>query len=150
MNDDVLNRLADLERRVAALESGARADGTGMVGYRGRTEEPLELEWEITVTPARALALDDGPRAEVLAALGNPARLAIVRALAARGPQPAAALQEAAGLGSTGQLYHHLKALTGAGIVEPDKRGSYRLPARATIPVLVLLTAAADVAGQLR
>jgi len=150
VNDDVLSRLADLERRVAALESGAWAGGTGVVGYRGRTEEPLELEWEITVTPARTLALDDGPRAEVLAALGNPARLAIVRALATHGPQPAAALQEAAGLGSTGQLYHHLKALTSAGLVEGDKRGSYRVPAAATIPALVLLTAAADVAGQLR
>ena len=69
--------------------------------------------------------------------------------LLARGGQPATALQEAARLGSTGQLYHHLKALTASGVVEQDKRGSYRLRTAATVPVLVLLTAASDVAGQL-
>jgi hypothetical protein len=51
---------------------------------------------------------------------------------------------------STGQLYHHLRSLTHCGIVEQDGRGSYRVAPRAVVPALVLLTAAADVAGQLR
>ena len=96
------------------------------------------------------LALPDGPRADVLAALGHPARAAIVRLLATQGPQPAAALQEAADLGSTGRLYHHLKSLTATHLVEQDKRGSYRLRPQATIPALLLLTAASDIADQLR
>lgn len=96
------------------------------------------------------LELPDGPRTDVLAALGHPARAAIVRHLASEGPRPAAALQEAADLGSTGRLYHHLKALTAANLVEQDKRGSYRLRPKATIPALVLLTAASDIADQLR
>ncbi|MBQ0923125.1 hypothetical protein [Saccharopolyspora endophytica] len=59
-------------------------------------------------------------------------------------------LAEAAELGSTGRLYHHLKSLTATNLVEQDKRGSYRLRPKAAIPALVLLTAASDVADQLR
>ncbi|GAA3876675.1 helix-turn-helix domain-containing protein [Saccharothrix violaceirubra] len=145
-------RLAELEQRVAALEGGTTpAEGGGTLGYRGRVTlggEPVERH--VDVTPAHALHLDDRPRLEVLAALAHPVRVDIVRCLLGAGSRPSTALQEAAGLGSTGQLYHHLKALTAAGVVEQDRRGSYRLRPEATVPVLVLLTAAADVAGQLR
>ncbi|WP_216208492.1 ArsR/SmtB family transcription factor [Amycolatopsis aidingensis] len=152
---EVLARLAELERRVDALEGRPAAaepqgEGGGVLSYQGRTEEPRELQWQITVATEPVLELADEPRVEVLAALAHTARVAIVRQLARHGTQPGSALQEAAGLGSAGQFYHHLKALTGAGIVEADKRGSYRLKPAATIPVLVLLTASADIAGQLR
>ncbi|SEP54214.1 ArsR/SmtB family transcription factor [Amycolatopsis saalfeldensis] len=151
---DLAERLAALERRVAALE-GRPAESIpdtpgGVVGYQGELTEPGELRWAIRLAAPAVLALPDGPRVEVLAALANPVRIALVRALAQDGAQTGAALQEAAGLGSPGQLYHHLKALTSAGLVEQDRRGSYRLRPAATIPALVLLTAAADVAGQLR
>lgn len=156
---DLVQRLAELEQRVAALEGGERVapvqpeaghDG-GAVGYGGQVAlGDGQVSWRIDVTPQHALSLPDPPRIEVLSALAHPVRVEIVRTLLALGAQPAAALQETARLGSTGQLYHHLKALTGSGVVEQDKRGSYRLRAAATVPVLVLLTAASDVAGQLR
>jgi DNA-binding transcriptional ArsR family regulator len=158
--DDVEHRLTDLERRVAALEAPPAvpapdaaavpaADG-GTVRYSGEVHLHGEVSWRITYDAGAALALGDPPRVAVLAALGHPARAALVRALLAAGPTGTGALQEAAGLASTGQLYHHLRALTGCGLVEQDARGSYRVPARAVVPALVLLTAAADVAGQLR
>jgi len=154
VNDDLQTRVEALEQRVAALEGrpspGARESSGGLVEYSGRLREPAELEWSISVDPAQVLDLPDAPRTDVLAALGHPVRAAVVRQLAESGPCAAAALQEAAGLGSTGQLYHHLKSLTGCGLVEQDKRGSYRLRPQAAIPALVLLTAASDVAGQLR
>jgi ArsR family transcriptional regulator, arsenate/arsenite/antimonite-responsive transcriptional repressor len=154
---DLVQRLAELEQRVAALEGDEREtlplpeDDGGAVGYGGQVAVgDGRVSWRIDVTPQRALSLPDRPRIEVLAALAHPVRVEIVRTLLARGGQPATALQEAARLGSTGQLYHHLKALTASGVVEQDKRGSYRLRQAATVPVLVLLTAASDVAGQLR
>ncbi|MFB9902407.1 helix-turn-helix domain-containing protein [Allokutzneria oryzae] len=152
---DLAARVAELELRVAALEGRAapaeptREDGGGLLAYEGTVTLHQELSWKILSRPEPLLALPDGPRTEVLAALGNPVRLAVVRLLATDGPQPAAALQAAAGLGSTGQLYHHLKALTGARIVEQDGRGSYRLRPRATVPVLIVLAASSDIAGQL-
>lgn len=153
MDAELADRIAALEERVAALEGPGRADERtgpgGVVSYHGELTEPVELNWAIQVAPGAVLSLGDGPRVEVLAALSSTARVALVKTLAEKGAQSAPALQEAAELGSPGQLYHHLKALTGAGIVEQDKRGSYRLRPAATIPVLVLLTAASDVAGQL-
>ncbi|HLU59593.1 MAG TPA: helix-turn-helix domain-containing protein [Pseudonocardia sp.] len=150
----VLERLADLERRVAALEGGKApapaGRGAGTVRYAGDVHLHGDVTWEIAVDPAAALDLPDEPRVAVLAALGHPVRARLVRLLLARGPSGTSALQEAAGLASTGQLYHHLRALTHCGLVEQDGRGSYRVDARAVVPALVLLTAASDVAGQLR
>jgi ArsR family transcriptional regulator, arsenate/arsenite/antimonite-responsive transcriptional repressor len=151
-------RLADLERRVAALEAGAPAgpeqaaadSSAGTVRYAGEVHLAGDVTWEIAFDAGAVLTLDDEPRVAVLAALGHPARARIVRNLLAGGPCGTAALQEAAGLASTGQLYHHLRSLTHSGLVEQDGRGSYRVNARAVVPALVLLTAAADVAGQLR
>jgi ArsR family transcriptional regulator, arsenate/arsenite/antimonite-responsive transcriptional repressor len=155
---DVADRLADLERRVAALEAGAPAGpdnaaadaSAGTVRYAGDVHLHGDVTWEIALDAGTALALDDEPRVAVLAALGHPARARIVRSLLRGGPSGTTALQEAAGLASTGQLYHHLRSLTHSGLVEQDGRGSYRVNARAVVPVLVLLTASADVAGQLR
>ncbi|MFJ6674237.1 ArsR/SmtB family transcription factor [Actinosynnema sp. NPDC091369] len=148
---DLVQRLAELEQRVAALEGDERDALAGAELGRGQVAAgDGRVSWRVDVTPEHVLSLPDRPRIEVLSALAHPVRVEIVRTLLARGGQPATALQEAARLGSTGQLYHHLKALTASGVVEQDKRGSYRLRQAATVPVLVLLTAASDVAGQLR
>ena len=158
MDDALLpDRFADLERRVEALERGVTRGGapggpgeSGVVRYSGDVHLHGDVAWEIAHDARTALDLDDGPRSAVLAALGHPARTRIVRSLLVDGAHGTAALQEAADLASTGQLYHHLRSLTHCGLVEQDGRGSYRIAARAVVPVLVLLTAAADVAGQLR
>lgn len=152
----LLDRLADLERRVQTLEGSPpapqadTAPDAGVVRYSGETRLHGEISWRIGLSVRRTLALDDDPRVGVLAALGHPARARVVRALLDGGPSGTAALQEAADLGSTGQLYHRLRSLTHCGLVEQDARGSYRIPGHAVVPALVLLTAAADVAGQLR
>ncbi|GAA2842147.1 winged helix-turn-helix domain-containing protein [Crossiella cryophila] len=150
---ELAGRVAELEARVAALEGIAEqvlADTGGVVSYQGRLTEPGELDWTITLPVSTVLGLPDGPRLEVLAALGHPVRAKVVRVLAQHGPQGAAELQAAAEVGSTGQLYHHLKPLTTSGLVDQDGRGRYRLRATAMVPVLILLAAAADIAGQLK
>lgn len=161
MTEDADHRLSDLEHRVATLEQrigdrdvggrgtgGAAASGAGTVRYSGEVALHGEISWNIEYDAAAGLALDDEPRTAVLAALGHSVRVRIVRGLL-HGPRGTAELTEVAELASTGQLYHHLKALTHAGLVEQDGRGSYRIAPRAVVPALVLLTAAADIGGQL-
>jgi hypothetical protein len=46
------------------------------------------------------------------------------------------------GLGTSGQLYHHLRQLIGAGWLVQTARGHYTVPGDRVIPLLVLLTAA--------
>lgn len=164
MTEDADARLADLEHRVTELErrfgdaevpdggrgtGGTAATGAGNVHYSGEVALHGEVHWSVTYDAGAALALDDGPRTAVLAALGHPVRVRIVRGLL-HGPRGTAELTEVAELASTGQLYHHLKALTHCGLVDQDGRGSYRIAPAVVVPALVLLTAASDVAGQLR
>ena len=150
-------RLDALEARVAALEerSGGptpvvRPGGTGEVGYHGNVrlqEDRGPVTWTIGYDAAAVLGLAAGPISEVLAALGHPVRLALVRRLLA-GPAVTGDLVEAAALASSGQLYHHLRTLTAARVVEQDGR-TYRVPDTGVVPVLVALLAAADLAGAL-
>lgn len=149
------DRLAALEERIAALEEArptpgtpAEPDESGEIGYQGAVRLAGEIGWTIRSTPGVALGLPAGVVAEVLAALGHPVRLALARRLV-RGAATAAELQEAAELSSTGQVYHHLRALVAARVVEQDGR-SYRVPATAVVPLLVMLLAAGDVGGALR
>ena len=147
------DRLTELEARVAALEgtsvtSPEVVDVSGAVGYEGDVRLHGEVSWTIRYSPAGVLDLPPTPTAEVLAALGHPVRLALVRTLLA-GPASAADLQESAGLSSTGQVYHHLRALTAARVVVQDG-GAFRVPTTGVVPVLTMLLAAGDVAGLLR
>ena len=160
MNDATEARLADLERRVRDLEgrtptatTGTAADpqtpgSSGRVSYRGAVSLDGDIRWSIDYDAEATLTLDPTAVAAVLDALGNPARLAIVRTLL-RGPAGAAELQDATGLSSTGRLYHHLRALSAARVVEQESRNRYRIAPEKVVPLLVLTVAAADVAERL-
>ncbi|WP_232238020.1 ArsR/SmtB family transcription factor [Rhodococcus sp. 2G] len=166
VNDEYEARLADLERRVRILEGEATrrgagdgpggtgpvadvAESTGSVTYGGFVSLHGHVRWNIEYDAGASLALDPVPVAAVLDALGNPARLAIVRTLL-RGPATATELQEATDLTSTGRLYHHLRALSAARVVEQGSRNRYRIAPEKVVPLLVLTVAAADVGEQLR
>lgn len=150
------DRLADLEARVHALEernSPSPASDTapgeaGTIGYQGAVDLCGDVAWTIRYDAAATLDLAPGGITTVLAALGNPVRLQIVRTLL-RGPAAAAELQESVGLSSAGQLYHHLKALTGARIVEQESRNRYFIPATKVVPLMIITLAGADVSEQL-
>ncbi|MDZ7912602.1 MAG: helix-turn-helix domain-containing protein [Rhodococcus sp. (in: high G+C Gram-positive bacteria)] len=149
------DRLAALEARVAELERRESADEPetaqptgGMVSYQGDVHLHGTVRWEIGYTPDAIMELSVPRVSEVLAALGHPVRLHIVRTLL-RGPANAADLLAAVGLGSSGQIYHHLKTLSSANIVEQHGRGDYRIAAKRVVPLLVSMLAAADIAGHL-
>lgn len=126
----------------------ARDGLRGALLYAGAVDlAGAEYVWHIERALPFLLDLDAEAVAPVLLALGNPWRLRLVRALLG-GPRGSQQLQEAVGLGSPGQLYHHLKELLAAGVIEQRARSEYRLAARKIVPFLIILAAALDLGGQ--
>ncbi|WP_206185043.1 ArsR/SmtB family transcription factor [Thermoactinospora rubra] len=139
---------------MAALEGKAAApaalptDDTGHVTYGGEVRlGGRGYVWEMVRPPGWLVEQPAAPMAGVLAAAGHPARFRILQLLLA-GPKPIADLQAELGLASQGQLYHHLKTLSSAGLVDQPERGVYRVPPKCVVPVLALAAAALDVAHQ--
>ncbi|MEU1370718.1 helix-turn-helix domain-containing protein [Streptomyces sp. NPDC005803] len=79
--------------------------------------------------------------AESFAALGHPLRLRLLREILG-GRRTAAELAALDETGTTGQIYHHLRQLTGAGWLHTKGRGRYEVPGARVVPLLVVLTAA--------
>ncbi|MEU9705535.1 helix-turn-helix domain-containing protein [Streptomyces sp. NPDC047981] len=161
-------RVAELERRMAALEGAERpapevTDGTfwaleglkaeiagagaagedGAVLFTGAVRLPTEerYEWQFGAFTERLLDEDWAEAADSFAALGHPVRLRLLREILG-GRRTAAELADLAEIGTTGQIYHHLRQLTGAGWLHTTGRGRYEVPAARVVPLLVVLTAA--------
>ncbi|MEU4725524.1 helix-turn-helix domain-containing protein [Nonomuraea dietziae] len=151
MSDETDDRLLALEARVAALEAqlaapAQRADDSGLFTYGGQASlGGYEWSWQVSRSPEWLLEQPSAQLAAVLAAAGHPARFEVLKLLVT-GPRPITELQAELGLASPGQLYHHLKTLTAAGLVDQPERGVYRVPPKAVFPVLALAAAAVDVA----
>src|SRR5262245_31623593 len=75
------------------------------------------------------------------AALGHRVRLELLRALL-RGVREVAELQRLPGLGTSGQLYHHLRQLQAAGWIRQLQRNHYAVVPDRTVAVLVILATA--------
>ncbi|ONI67044.1 hypothetical protein BWI15_28100 [Kribbella sp. ALI-6-A] len=122
------NRLAELERRVAALESA-------------RLDPPQRSGPSNDVDPADAiLETDWTARASALAALGHPVRLTLLREIL-RGRTTVSALSEVEGLGTSGQIYHHLRHLTAEGWLHTPSRGVFAVPPARVGALLAILVA---------
>jgi len=76
-----------------------------------------------------------------LDAVGNPVRLRILQKIIS-GTRGAAELAEDAELGTTGQVYHHLRQLVAAGWLRTPTRGQYTIPGERVVPLLVIIAAA--------
>ncbi|MEV1047135.1 winged helix-turn-helix domain-containing protein [Streptomyces sp. NPDC049916] len=180
MERDLEQRVAEVERRLAALERQDRepprlgdggfwaleglkrqladvgeAAADGGVLYAGSVRLPTgeSYEWQYGALTEALLDGDEEQRndgggggswaqaAESLAALGHPVRLRLLREIlgGVRTPAELAALD---GIGTTGQIYHHLRQLTGTGWLHAAGRGRYEVPAARVVPLLVVLTAA--------
>ena len=173
-DDGLAARMGDLERRVALLEghpgeraplpiadkdkfwalarlaerTGPEFDQDGVAGsllYAGRATTPGggDLIWQAEHPLPGVLAEGWEDAAAVLAALGNPVRLEIVRRLLLGG-ETVQELQEIPGLGTSGQLYHHLRDLQAAGLVTQRRRGRYGVAADKVVPALIIIAAATN------
>src|SRR5215831_3720859 len=167
-------RMSDLERRVALLEghrgerrpppivdtetfwalarlaerTGPEFERDGVAGsllYAGRATTPGggDLIWQAEHPLPGVMAEGWEEAATVLAALGSPVRLEILRRLLLGGGT-VQELQEIPGLGTSGQLYHHLRDLQAAGLVTQRRRGRYGVAADKLIPALIIIAAAAN------
>ncbi|GAB2697621.1 helix-turn-helix domain-containing protein [Paenibacillus thermoaerophilus] len=128
------------------LEPSEREDELGVIYYSGQYSGVSgHYRWEPQEKHAGELLDADGDKvAKVLAALGHKQRLDILRAVI-REPLTGPELVERLGMGTTGQLYHHLKALLGADLLHQEERGgSYSIPGHRTLPLLLLLAAASE------
>ncbi|MEU6984145.1 helix-turn-helix domain-containing protein [Streptomyces sp. NPDC046324] len=161
-------RVAELERRMAALEGAERpapevVDATfwaleglkaqlaeagprgedGGVLFTGSVRLPTQerYEWQFGALTERLLEEDWTETADSFAALGHPVRLRLLREILG-GRRTAAELADLEEIGTTGQIYHHLRQLTGAGWLHTTGRGRYEVPGARVVPLLVVLTAA--------
>ncbi|WP_337104167.1 ATP-binding protein [Paenibacillus sp. YIM B09110] len=92
----------------------------------------------------RLLEVDSDRAAKVLSALGHKQRLDILKTVLQQ-PLTGAELVERLNMGTTGQLYHHIKALLGADLlVQEERGGKYSLSGHRALPLLLLLASASD------
>lgn len=165
-------RVAELERRMAALENADRdrdRDGAapavsesdfwaleglkaelakhraadGGVLYTGAVRLPTgeRYDWQTGQFTEVLFGDDWSDAADSFAALGHPVRLRLLKEILG-GRRTAADLAALDGVGTTGQIYHHLRQLTGAGWLHTTARGRYEVPAGRVVPLLVVLAVA--------
>lgn len=159
---DTSERLAALEARVARLEGGqaqqpAEAPDAGAfwalrglkdrlpgsVLFTGAVELPTgeAYEWQQAHPAADLLDEDWSELAPALAALAHPVRLLLLREVL-HGTRTTQELSGLDGLGTSGQLYHHLRQLVAAGWLRTTARGRYGVPGERVVPLLTILAAA--------
>ncbi|WP_158891058.1 ArsR/SmtB family transcription factor [Amycolatopsis anabasis] len=160
MDAETAERFAALEERVARLEGGAGGpdpetfwalhglrdrltERTGGVLFTGSVHLPTgeHYEWQQGARTEALLEADWAESGAAFAALGHPVRLQLLRHVLA-GTHAVTELQELDSVGTTGQLYHHLKQLVAAGWLRTASRGRYQVPGERIVPLLVLLAAA--------
>jgi hypothetical protein len=114
----------------------------GGVAYGGHFLVPGggELQWQMGRTQDDLLAEDWSELAPRLAALAHPVRLHLLKSLLA-GEGSVQQLQALPQLGTTGQLYHHLRELEAGGWIVSVQRGRYQVAPARVIALLAVLAA---------
>jgi DNA-binding transcriptional ArsR family regulator len=121
---------------------GLRARGEEGVVFAGDVRTAAgPVAWQYGLPAQALLAPDDGSldtASSRLAALGHPVRLRLLLAVL-RGTTSPAELAEVPGTGTSGQIYHHIRALTAAGWLRSVGRGQVHVPVERVVPLLAAL-----------
>jgi DNA-binding transcriptional ArsR family regulator len=117
--------------------------GQGGVVYAGRYSHPAggEVQWQMGRPQQVLLDEDWSELAPRLAALGHPVRLRLAQLLL-QGMGAVADLAAQPGMGTSGQLYHHLRELEATGWLHSPQRGVYALRPERIVALMAMLTAA--------
>lgn len=115
----------------------------GGVVYAGAVDLPGDrrAEWQYGLATDVILDEEWAARAETMAALGHPVRMQLVQEVLI-GMASVAELSAIEGLGTSGQVYHHLRTLVTAGWLQSTSRGRYEVPTARIVPLLVMILAA--------
>ena len=134
---DAFWALAGLTERVAA------EDASGAVMIVGTVDLPSgqQSQWQEGAATGDLLADPWEHAAEALQALGHPVRLRLLQEVL-RGHATARELAELDDLGTTGQVYHHLRQLVAAGWLRARAGGRHEVPAERLVPLLTTIVAA--------
>jgi ArsR family transcriptional regulator len=116
----------------------------GMLSYRG-VAQLARQRYQFQRQHALSIVFDASPEplAQLFAALASPHRIVILRTLW-DGPRSSQSLQEAVGMSSTGQLYHHLKELLAAGLIIQRGGRDYTLAPAKRMLICLALAIASD------
>jgi DNA-binding transcriptional ArsR family regulator len=155
----VQQRLKAIEERLAALEGPApaprkeklwalsylekHAPEGGATIYAGTVDNDTlgHYRWQMSLSTEKLMQHSWSEASDTLAALAHPVRLELLKMIL-QGKRTSHELQALEGLGTTGQLYHHLKELQSAGWLKAQSRGTYRVVAERVIPLLAIVLAA--------
>ncbi|MFI6366062.1 ArsR/SmtB family transcription factor [Nocardia sp. NPDC050630] len=162
------DRLAKLERRLAAMDlingsgqaSGSAPQGgwalrrlheefanadqpNGGVMFAGSGSLPSaeQFDWQVQFSTDDLVGYNWDDAAECLAALGSPVRLRILREIVL-GSRTAAELTDLDEVGSSGQIYHHLRQLAATGWLHTVGDNRFEVPPNRIVPLLVALATA--------
>jgi len=150
---DLVERVSRLEERKAGSRGdtfwmldvlrGRDQDASGHVVFAGVVHTPTgrQFEWQEERTVVELVDDEWAKAAASLAALGHPVRLALLRALY-EGVHTVRELGSLPDVGTTGQIYHHMRDLQAAGWVRQERRNSYTIPPDRIVPLLAILSAA--------
>lgn len=117
---------------------------SGSVAFGGMVHtgpDTPDFSWQAEYTLPDVLAADLASAAAVLAAMGHPLRLEVLRRLLL-GASTVGELQEIEGIGTTGQVHHHIRELRAAGLVVSRRRNHYAVPGDRVVHMLVMISAA--------
>src|SRR5581483_1865691 len=141
---DVLPTIVQARTAIPPPDSGAPSSQSGAIqgtlSYAGAIQlagRPFRFQQRL---PAQSLfEADPDLLTQIFAALSSPHRVIILRTLCER-PCTAQQLQEVLGMGSAGQLYHHLKELLAADLITQRERSSaYTIEPAKVIPICAVL-----------
>jgi DNA-binding transcriptional ArsR family regulator len=159
------DRLDELERRVAELEKQAvrpkpavasdpdlfwaleglleRVDAPGAAMITGHVTLPdgRAARWQESAGTADLLDDDWSQHVAALAALAHPARIRLLRHVLG-GACTAQDLTRIDGMGTSGQVYHHLRQLVAAGWLHTIGGGRYEVPVARIVPLLTTIMGA--------
>ncbi|SHN74811.1 Helix-turn-helix domain-containing protein [Cryptosporangium aurantiacum] len=123
------------------LKQRVDAEGAGAVLFTGTVGLPTgeHYDWQYGTPVEGLFGADWSAWADRLAALGHPVRLRLLHRILG-GVRTTAELAADEELGTTGQLYHHLRHLVSAGWLQSEARGRYAVPGDRVVPLLVILS----------